>query len=256
MLAPGWPLAAVLVVLAGGAAAMVRMAGFGDWRTPLTAALRCVVQLAAVSLVIGLVLRSMWSTFAFVAFMAVVAAATASRRVTRPRGAAALGRATAWMLLPVAGAVAPVMGLALATRVVPFEPIAVLPTSGILIGNAMTAVTLAGRRVVDELESRRGAYEAALALGLTRRESIGIVARDAAALALVPGLDQTRTVGLVTLPGAFVGVLLAGASPVEAGAAQAFILVALLAVQAVAAAIAVELVAARRITPDDLVLQP
>jgi len=35
----------------------------------------------------------------------------------------------------------------------------------------------------------------------------------AAALALVPGLDQTRTVGLVTLPGAFVGVLLAGASP-------------------------------------------
>ncbi len=256
MIAPGWPLAAVLVVLAGGGAAVVALAGFGDWRAPLTAAVRCVVQLAAVSLVIGVVLQSMWSTFLFVTLMAVVAAATACRRVTRPRGAAAFGRAAAWMLVPVAGAVAPVMGLALATGVVPFEPIAVLPTSGILIGNAMTAVTLAGRRVVDELESRRGAYEAALALGLTRRESIGLVARGAAALALVPGLDQTRTVGLVTLPGAFVGVLLAGASPVEAGAAQAFILVALLAVQAVAAAIAVELVAARHITPEELVLQP
>ena len=47
-------------------------------------------------------------------------------------------------------------------------------------------------------------------MGLSRREAVSLVARPAAALALVPGLDQTRTVGLVTLPGAFVGVLLAG----------------------------------------------
>jgi len=64
------------------------------------------------------------------------------------------------------------------------------------------------------------------------------------ALSLVPGQDQTRTVGLVALPGAFVGVLLAGASPVEAGAAQVLVLVALLAVQSIAAAITVELMAA------------
>jgi putative ABC transport system permease protein len=254
VLSLGWPLAALLVVFATGAAVTVRVAGFGDWRAPLTAALRCVVQLAAVSSVIGFVLHSMWWTGLFVTFMMVVAAGTASRRITRPQGIA-LGRGSAWMLLPVAGAVGPAMALALVTRVVPFEPIAVLPTSGILIGGAMTAATLAGRRVVDELESHHGSYEAALALGFTRRQSIGIVARAAAALALVPGQDQTRTVGLVTLPGAFVGVLLAGASPIEAGAAQAFILISLLAVQAVAAAITVELVAAMRVTPDNLVLQ-
>jgi len=51
----------------------------------------------------------------------------------------------------------------------------------------------------------------------------------------------------VTLPGAFVGVLLAGASPVEAGAAQVLVLVALLAVQSIAAALTVELIAAGRI---------
>jgi putative ABC transport system permease protein len=147
------------------------------------------------------------------------------------------------------------MALALVTRVVPFKPIAVLPTSGIPIGGAMTAATLAGRRVLDDLESHHGAYEAALALGFTRRQSIGVVARGAAALALVPGQDQTRTVGPVTLPGAFVGVLLAGASPIEAGGAQAFILISLLAVQAVAAAITVEPVAAVRVTPATLVFQ-
>lgn len=60
---------------------------------------------------------------------------------------------------------------------------------------------------------------------------------------MLPGLDQTRTVGLVTLPGAFVGMLLGGASPVEAGAVQLFVLVALMAVQVAAVATVLELVA-------------
>jgi putative ABC transport system permease protein len=60
---------------------------------------------------------------------------------------------------------------------------------------------------------------------------------------LIPILDQTRTVGLVTLPGAFVGMLLGGASPIDAGAVQLFVLVALLAVEAIAVVLVAELVA-------------
>jgi putative ABC transport system permease protein len=51
------------------------------------------------------------------------------------------------------------------------------------------------------------------------------------------------SIGLVTLPGAFVGVLLGGGSAVQAGATQLLVLVALLAVDAVAVAITVEPVA-------------
>ena len=58
----------------------------------------------------------------------------------------------------------------------------------------------------------------------------------------MPGLDQTRTVGLVTLPGAFVGMLLGGASPLQAAAVQLLVLVALLLVQALAVVTTVELV--------------
>jgi ABC-type iron transport system FetAB permease component len=63
-------------------------------------------------------------------------------------------------------------------------------------------------------------------------------------------LDPTRTVGLVTLPGAFVGVLLGGGSPLEAGAAQLLVLVGLLAAQVTAAWTVVELVARGRLLPD------
>ena len=49
---------------------------------------------------------------------------------------------------------------------------------------------------------------------------------------------------LVTLPGAFVGMLIAGASPVQAGAVQLLVLIGLLLVQAVAVAVTVELISA------------
>jgi putative ABC transport system permease protein len=47
----------------------------------------------------------------------------------------------------------------------------------------------------------------------------------------------------VTLPGAFVGMLLGGASPLQAAAVQLVVLVALLLVQAIAVLVTVELVA-------------
>jgi putative ABC transport system permease protein len=82
---------------------------------------------------------------------------------------------------------------------------------------------------------------------LSRRDGVTLVAREAAALALIPGLDQTRTVGLVTLPGAFVGVLLAGASPLQAGAVQLLVLLALLLVQVLAVGVTIELISAGRL---------
>jgi putative ABC transport system permease protein len=60
---------------------------------------------------------------------------------------------------------------------------------------------------------------------------------------LLPPLDQTRTVGLVTLPGAFVGMLLGGAPVWQAGALQLVVLLGLLAVEVAAVTTVVELVA-------------
>jgi putative ABC transport system permease protein len=117
------------------------------------------------------------------------------------------------------------------------------PIAGILIGGAMTATSLSGRRALDELRIRHGEYEAALALGFLPRDAALEVCRPVAGQALVPALDQTRTVGLVTLPGAFVGVLLGGGSAVQAGATQLLVLITLLAVEAVAVTITLELVA-------------
>ena len=47
--------------------------------------------------------------------------------------------------------------------------------------------------------------------------------------AMIPSTDQTKTTGLVTLPGAFVGAIFGGLSPLEAGRFQVVVLAAIMA---------------------------
>ncbi|MEU8606985.1 ABC transporter permease [Actinoplanes sp. NPDC048791] len=229
--------AGVLAALVLIAALAARVSRLGLSRSVVTAAARAVLQLAVVSLLITAVLRSWWATAGFIALMLAVATGTSARRVSTLR----LGWAVA---APIAVGALPIGAGIVAAHTMPWTTIAVLPIAGILIGGAMTATSLAGRRALDELRTRHGEYEAALALGFLPREAALEVCRPTAGQALFPALDQTRTVGLVTLPGAFVGVLLGGGSPVQAGATQLLVLVALLAVEAIAVVMTVELVAA------------
>ncbi|MFJ6951716.1 ABC transporter permease [Micromonospora aurantiaca (nom. illeg.)] len=242
MLVLGPRLAVALVLLTAAAAAIATVGRLGHGRQIAVAAARAALQLAAVSLVITAIVGSLWATAAFVLLMCAVAASTSGRRITG-------GPYGWWAGVPIATANLTVVTALLLAGLVPLRGIAIIPIAGILTGGAMTATSLAGRRFNDDLHARRGEVEAALALGLLPREARLLVCRPAASQALVPALDQTRTVGLVTLPGAFVGVLLGGASPLTAGITQLFVLVGLLAVEAAATVLTIEVMARGRLRP-------
>ncbi|OLT13477.1 ABC transporter permease [Pseudonocardia sp. CNS-139] len=232
VLGPALAVAGVLAVVT--AAAVAWRTHLGTARLAVVASVRAVAQLGAVALLIGAIVGSPWLSAAFVLVMVGVAAYTAARRVTPDRSGW-------WSALPIALTL-PVTGLLVLGGVVPPAGIAVIPMAGILVGGTMTATSLAGRRALDELTARRGEVEAALSLGFPDRDARIEIVRPTAGQALVPAIDQTRTVGLVTLPGAFVGMLLGGASPVAAGAVQVLVLLLLLATETVAVAVMVELV--------------
>lgn len=240
VIAPGPVLAAVLLGLTAVAALVMWLGRIGQWHAVVTASARAVVQLGVVSLLIAAVLRSVPLTVLFVVVMFGVAAVTSARRVGGLHD-------TVWTAAALGAGVVPVLAILLGSGLVPIAPIALVPIAGILIGGAMTATSLAGRRALEALRTRRGEYEAARALGFRKRDAVLLICRPGAGEALLPALDQTRTVGLVTLPGAFVGVLLGGATPVQAGATQVLVLIALLAVESIAALVVVELVAAGKL---------
>jgi putative ABC transport system permease protein len=143
---------------------------------------------------------------------------------------------------------AAVLPLLLASRVVPLSGIAIVPVFGIVLGGTMTATAVAARRALDALQQRAGEVEAALSLGLSERDSRMEVIERPIRDSLLPNLDQARTAGLVTLPGAFVGVLLATGSAAQAGAVQVLVLIALLLAQTCGVAVVGELVSRGRIT--------
>lgn len=241
-----WRLAAVLLTLVMVAASTSRLAGLAVDRDYVTAATRAVLQLAVVALVIAAVMESLWWSLTFVALMFAVATATSQRRIGAPT------RQYPWVALAIAAGAAPVIVLCLCSGVVPLTGAGVIPIAGIVIGGAMTASTLTGRRAFDELCAHPGAYEAALSLGLSSAQAASLVIQPTAREALMPGLDQTRTVGLVTLPGAFVGVLLGGGTALQAGAAQVLVLIGLLAAQAITAPALLLLIATARVVRRDL----
>lgn len=233
-----------LLVLLAVAASYVGQLGVE--RTHVTAASRAVIQLAVVSLVITAALGSVWWSLAFALLMFSVASWTSARRIDTPRSQ------IPWVGAAIAAGAVPVLALILGSGVVPFNGAGIVPTAGIVIGGAMTAATLTGRRAYDEIAGHFGSYEAGLALGMHSPDAAFAVIQPTAKEALMPGLDQTRTVGLVTLPGAFVGVLLGGGTPLEAGAAQIMVLIGLMAAQALTTAVLLRLIASARVVRKDL----
>lgn len=231
--------AVVVAILALAGAVVAYLGHFGHARAVLLACLRAAVQLGAVSLIIVWAVERPFVVSVFVLVMYGVASLTAGRRITG-------GPALWWAAAPIATGTLPILALLFGTGVVPLKGITVIPIAGILLGGCLTATALAGRRAMDELTQRRGEVEAALALGFSDRDAALEICRPAAAQALVPPLDQTSTVGLVTLPGAFVGMLLGGAGPLQAGVVQLVVLVALLAAEAVAVVVTIELAARGR----------
>ncbi|MBN1564639.1 MAG: ABC transporter permease, partial [Anaerolineae bacterium] len=97
-----------------------------------------------------------------------------------------------------------------------YEPQAIIPIGGMVIGGAMTVAAQVMNRMSDDLLESRNQIESMLALGAASRDASLIQFRRALRTAMIPHIDTTKTVGLIKLPGAMTGMILAGASPLQA----------------------------------------
>jgi putative ABC transport system permease protein len=223
-----------LVVVAIG---LSRLLALGLERELAVTALRAIVQLAAVGALVTAVFEHLGLAAGFVALMFGAAAFTSSRRMPEiPQPLIAAGSAIA---LGAATGLIPL----LATGAFQATPRELIPVAGILIGGAMAATSLTGRRLLDDVHASVPLIETRLALGAPVQVTLRPIVRRAARTGLIPALDQTKNVGLVTLPGTFVGLVLGGADPAEAARVQLTVLLALLGVEVVAAVACALLVA-------------
>ncbi|MGW5437100.1 ABC transporter permease [Nocardia asteroides] len=233
---PGLGLVSLCVAMVVVAALVYRFARLGSPAAVPAAAGRAVVQLSLIALVLAAAMRHVWSAVLVLLVMFGAAAYTCARR-------AEAGRSGTWLTLAIAAGITAVLPPTLLSGVVPVHGVTLVAIGGILLGGTMTATSLAARRGLDAITGRGGEVEAALSLGFDDRAARLLVLDNTAIDALIPGLDQARTVGLVTLPGAFIGVLLTSGSALQAGAVQILVLIGLMLSQACAVAVTIELLA-------------
>jgi len=201
--------ALVLVFLA---MSISRWQRIGLEKDMLVAVVRAFVQLIAIGYALNLIFaaESPFWILLVVGVMIGIAGYTAGQRgqgVPRSKRVAIVSVSVGAVLT---------LGMLVGLQVFPFEPRFIIPIAGMIVGNSMVVTGLVMSRLRDDVKLQRPQIEAALALGATRRQATNNQLRRALSTGMTPIVDNTKTVGLISLPGAMTGMILAGASPLEA----------------------------------------
>ncbi|WP_436792992.1 ABC transporter permease [Actinospongicola halichondriae] len=218
-----WGLAASLVLVAVTIAISL-WRKLGLERDVVVAVVRAGVQLLAVGYALALVIdpdhpdENVPLAWGWLVFMVGFAAWTVSRRAPEVPGVLRL--ALQALSASTLATVAVIFGLG----IFPVEPRAIIPIGGMMVGNAMSSTVVAGRRILAEFSEKRPDVEARLALGQSWQEASRPSLRSALRTGMTSQIETTKAVGLVFLPGAMTGLILAGVDPVDAVLVQAAIM--------------------------------
>ncbi|AWV90788.1 ABC transporter permease [Bradymonas sediminis] len=188
------------------------------------AALRTVAQLALVGLVLEWVFAlNRWYYVLPVLLVMLVAAARAAIQRSERRFPGAYFAAFASLVL--ASSITAFSVTEIILDVDPwYAPRYVIPLVGMILGNALTGISLSLDRLLTELVRQRRAVEARLSLGASTWQAIQPWMREAVRNGMVPIINSMMIVGLVSLPGMMTGQILAGASPINAVGYQILIM--------------------------------
>ena len=216
------------------------------------AVVRSAVQLIAIGYVIQAIFDedSLLLVIGLIVIMVLFGAFTARRRAKR------VPNAFVPLLVALGTAGALTLGLVVALGIFEPEPRYLVPVGGMVVGNSMTAAAVALNRLGDEMSDRSREIEATLALGATSTQAAAPSLRRSLRSGTIALVDSTKTTGLIFFPGTMVGMLLAGADPIDAVRLQLILLWVLLGSVALSALIATTLAYRNFFTPAHQLREP
>ena len=238
---PSWWGVAASVALVVLTLLIVLREQLGLTREVAIASVRAIVQLVAVGALLGVLFDNagLLGAVGWVVAMVLVGAAVAGRRGAGVPGAQAIAAAS------IAAGTAVTLGLLVAAQVVDAHPRVLVPVGGMVVSAATRGTSVALLRMAEEAVTGRRQVEARLALGLPGVAAFAPHRRTALRAALVTDIDAVKTVGLISLPGAMTGLLLAGVDPLTAIRYQVVVMWMILGAVTVSTAVAARLAVGR-----------
>lgn len=197
-------------------------------------AVRAVVQLTVVGYILQYIfgLESPVFTGILLLFMIVNAAYNASKR------GGDLNNGFKISFISIAIGALSTLSVLVLSKAISYEASQLIPVSGMIIGNAMVALGLCFRQLTEDFKQRREEVQAKLSLGADILPASLDIIRDAIKTGMQPTIDSAKTLGIVTLPGMMTGLILGGASPIEAIKYQIMVTFMLMSTTAIASFIA------------------
>lgn len=195
----------------------------------LIATTRMTVQLAIMGYILMYIFQnpSWYLTAAMIVIMFAFAAYNANKRVK----IAMSGPLRTLMVVSLLSgyAVTALVFILLVLQVRPwFNPQYFIPVSGMIIGNAMTGISLGANKLCGEMQEKREQIENSLMLGATPAVATRQIVNDAFDSAILPTMNNMLTMGIVSLPGMMTGQILSGTFPLTAIKYQIGIMLAIL----------------------------
>ena len=179
----------------------------------LWGSLRCVLQLAALALILKEVfdLSSAWLVSLVFIWMCFWAAQTVRSRVKEKEVAFFW---PVFMIMTISYFVI----TSFTTKVIIgtgnwYDPQYFIPLGGMVAGNSLNAITLGVDRLFSELKNKRADVEAFLSLGASPYEACKFIRPQVMKAAMIPSINSMMAVGLVSIPGMMTGQILAGSAP-------------------------------------------
>jgi putative ABC transport system permease protein len=220
------------------------------WKIPVKkdmaiGSIRAFIQLTAVGYALKYIfgLESIWLMSLAILTMTVIGAHTAAARLTEVKHAYVI------TFLSISLSASVTLGLLLLLDIISLEPRYMIPLSGMMISNSMNSTALTMNRIVSDLRQNREAIESALALGKSWRVASHKYQKSAVIAGMISLLNFLKTAGIVALPGAMTGMILAGAEPVQAIMLQIIVAYMLTGAATISSVVSLELTVRRFFTP-------
>jgi putative ABC transport system permease protein len=149
--------------------------------------------------------------------MILVGGYTSARRAAKMPSA--FGVTTPAILM---GALVVLVVLAL-SGAMPMEPQFVVPLAGLSFGNCMAVCSLSIERLMREAKLSRASIETLLSLGANSKQAMEEYGKLSIRASLIPTIDRLKTLGIIFIPGAMAGLIMAGTDPIVAAEYQIII---------------------------------
>jgi putative ABC transport system permease protein len=115
-----------------------------------------------------------------------------------------------------------------------FDPQYTIPISGMIIGNALTGVSLGVKTFNENIDTQRVKINTLINMGVSPPKILTPFASQALETALLPTLNNMLGMGIISLPGMMTGQILSGTMPMTAILYQIAIIIAISAVTCLA----------------------